>query len=54
MSLPERGGDRVEKIVLGICAMDKKTVRHVFANLFARSTNFALRSFKRRCRAASR
>jgi hypothetical protein len=29
MSLPERGGDRVEKIVLGICAMDKKTVRHV-------------------------
>ena len=25
MSVSERGGERVEKIVLGICAMDKKT-----------------------------
>jgi len=28
MSLSDRGGDRVDKIVLGICAMDKKTVWH--------------------------
>ena len=28
MSLSDRGGDRVDKIVLGICAMDKKTVCH--------------------------
>ena len=25
MSFPDRGGDRVERIALGICAMDKKT-----------------------------
>ena len=36
MSLPERGGDRVEKIVLGICAMDKKTVRRLRAQKILR------------------